>query len=101
VRYEVQTAMVQAGLLHAAFSHRPDWVAVAGILGGAAGVEAVARAQPAARAFLARDEADLGALNMIGAAAASVLAANEVDMRLSGEYRRRRPPSSATSASRG
>jgi GT2 family glycosyltransferase len=101
VRYEVQTAIVQAGLLHAVFSHRPDWVAedeVARMLAGAAGVEAVVRAQPAARDFLARDDSDLGALNMIGAAAAAILAANDVDMLLSGEYRATGRPGEMTPA---
>jgi GT2 family glycosyltransferase len=101
VRYDLQTSVVQAGLLHAAFSHRPDWVAedeVAGMLGGAVGVETVVRAQPAARAFLANDDADLGALNMIGAAAVAILAANEVDMHLSGEYRATGRPGEMTPA---
>jgi hypothetical protein len=44
-------------------------------------------AQPKARAFLALEKADCGVLNMAGAATMAMLAANEVDMRLSGEYR--------------
>ncbi len=89
VRYDFQPSVVQAGLLHAAFDHRPDWISeeeLSGMLREATEVAALVRAQPAARAFLARDDADLGALNMMGARVAAILAANEVDMRLSGEY---------------
>jgi hypothetical protein len=101
VRYDLQTPIVQAGLLHAAFSHRPDWVSedeVAGMLRSATSVEALVRAQPAARAFLAQEDADLGALNVIGAGAAALLAANEVDMRLAGEYRATGRPTDVTPA---
>ncbi len=90
VRYDVQTRIVQAGLLHAAFSHRPGWMSeteLSATLDQHFGGHRLILAQPNARAFLAHDEADCGALNMVGAATVAMLAANEVDMRLSGEYR--------------
>jgi glycosyltransferase involved in cell wall biosynthesis len=90
VRYDIQTPIVQSGLLHAAYTHRPAWMSeaqlsqtIASICGG----DALIRAQPTARDFLTQDGADCGALNMIGASIVAMLAANEIDMRLSGEFR--------------
>ena len=101
VRYDLQAPVVLAGLLHAAFSHRPNWISkddLSGMLRDAPDVVAMVRAQPAARAFLAKDEADIGTLNMMGARVAAILAANEVDMRLSGEYRSTGRPAEVTPA---
>jgi hypothetical protein len=90
VRYELQADIVQAGLLHAAYTHRPPWLAeadLAAALGRQPAIDRMVRAQPEARAFLANAAADLLSLNTVGAAVGAVLAANEADMRLSGEYR--------------
>ena len=98
VRYDLQAPVVMAGLLHAAVSHRPSWISedeLSGMLDDGP-VVAMVRAQPAARAFLAGDAADLGTLNMNGARVAAILAANEVDMRLSGEYRSTGRPAEVT-----
>jgi hypothetical protein len=101
VRYEVQTPIVQAGLLHAAYSHRPAWMPEAELsatLGERFGGDRLIVAQPKARAFLALEKADCGVLNMAGAATMAMLAANEVDMRLSGEYRATGRPADLTPA---
>jgi GT2 family glycosyltransferase len=101
VRYDLQAPVVMAGLLHAALSHRPNWISeddLSGVLADEPDVVAMVRAQPVVRAFLAKDDADLGALNMIGARVAAILAANEFDMRLSGEYRSTGRPAEVTSA---
>ncbi|HZC16040.1 MAG TPA: glycosyltransferase family 2 protein, partial [Caulobacteraceae bacterium] len=90
VRYELQTAIVQSGLLHAAYTHRPAWMSEAelsGLLGELLGGDRLIVAQPLARAFLTQPETDCGSLNIVGAATVVMLAANDVDMRLSGEYR--------------
>jgi len=95
LRYDLQIGVVRAGLLHAAFTHRPEWLtdAEVGTLLGGGGIEAMVRGQPAARAFLSGADADIDTLNMYGAGAAAILAANEVDMRFAGEYRATgRPP---------
>jgi GT2 family glycosyltransferase len=104
VRYDLQAPVVQAGLLHAAFSHRPAWISeeeLLGMLRDVPEVVALVRAQPAARAFLARDDADLGALNMNGARVAAILAANEIDMRLAGEYHSTGRPTELSPATLG
>ena len=44
------------------------------------------RGQPAVRRVLAADDTDTMSLNVVGAAIAAILAANEAEMRLSGEY---------------
>lgn len=101
VRYEVQTPIVLSGLLHAAHSHRPTWMAeteLTATLNETIGGELLILAQPAARGFLAQAEADCELLNMVGAAAIAMLAANEVDMRLSGEYRATGRPPDLTAA---
>ena len=89
-RYDLQPVIVQSGLLHAAYSHRPAWMTEAELtatLRDRFGGDGLIVAQPAVRAFLAQADADCGLLNMFGAATLAMLAANEVDMRLSGEYR--------------
>jgi glycosyltransferase involved in cell wall biosynthesis len=90
VRYELQVDIVRAGLVHAAHTHRPPRLAEANLSADMNRIPAVARmvlGQPDARAYLANAEADLLNLNLVGAAIVAVLAANETDMRLSGEYR--------------
>jgi hypothetical protein len=101
VRYDLQAPLVQAGLLHAAFAYRPDWISdeeLSNRLHDVPDVVALVHAQPAARVFLASDGADLGTLNMIGARVVAILAANEVDMRLSGEFRSTGRPPEVTAA---
>ncbi len=90
VRYDAQSAIVLSGLLHAAYTHRPAWMdetELSTALNECLGGDRLILAQPAARAFLMKAEVDLGVLNMIGAATVAMVAANEVDMRLAGEYR--------------
>jgi len=90
VRYELDCDLVEAGLLHAALTTRPDWMPEADLataMGRKPRVDRSIRHQDDARAFLSRDDADLMALNVLGSGVAAILAANEVDMRLSGEYR--------------
>ncbi|HEY3887267.1 MAG TPA: glycosyltransferase [Caulobacteraceae bacterium] len=101
VRYEAKAQIVQSGLLHAAYSHRPAWMTEAELsatLRERFGGDGLIVAQPNARAFLAQEEADCGVLNMVGAATMALLAANEVDMRLSGEYRATGRPADLTPA---
>jgi len=101
VRYEAQTPIVVSGLLHAAYSHRPAWMAeteLSAALHEALGGDLLILAQPAARDFLAQAEVDCGLLNMVGAATIAMVAANEVDMRLSGEYRATGRPGDLTPA---
>jgi GT2 family glycosyltransferase len=90
VRYELELDIVLAGLLHAAFTHRPARMTETQLTAALSRFPKTARvihAQPATRAFLAKDDAILADLNMVGAAATCILAANDADMRLSGEYR--------------
>ena len=90
VRYELNIDIVRAGLLHAAFTHRPDWMPEAELSATLANTPAMSTlvlSQPNARAYLADAGLDIGAFNTVGAAVAAVLAANEADMRLAGEYR--------------
>jgi hypothetical protein len=90
VRYDIQTSVVQSGLMHAAYTHRPAWMSeteLSATLASICGGDALIKAQPAARDFLAAEGGDCGALNMTGASTVAMLAANEIDMRLSGEFR--------------
>jgi hypothetical protein len=90
VRYELNVDIVQAGLLHAAFTHRPDWMPLdelGATFAKTPGVATLVHGQPPARAYLTDTTADLGMFNVVGAAIATVLTANEIDMRLAGEYR--------------
>ena len=99
VRYDLQPLLVQAGLLHAAFSHRPTWMPegeLAQTLREVFKIDGPILAQAPARGFLAQEGADCGLLNTIGASAAAILAANDVDMRLSGEYRATGRPADLT-----
>ena len=99
VRYDLQPLLVQAGLLHAAFSHRPSWMSegeLAQTLRGVFKIDAPILAQTPARAFLAQEGSDCGLLNTVGASAAAILAANDVEMRLSGEYRATGRPADLT-----
>jgi glycosyltransferase involved in cell wall biosynthesis len=88
VRYEVRADVIQAGLLHAALTHRPDWASEVDVASALrlAGIETLVRGQPVASAFLSGD-ADIASLNMIGVRIIAILAANDIDMRLSGEFR--------------
>jgi hypothetical protein len=99
VRYDLQPPLVQAGLLHAAFSHRPAWMSegeLSQTLHDVFKIDALVLAQPAARDYLAREGVDRGLLNTVGAGAAVILAATDVDMRLSGEYRATGRPADLT-----
>lgn len=90
VRYEVTTPVVLAGLMHAAYSHRPEWLGEDEIersLQPVPGLNWLIRTQPAARAYLAKAEADPRLLKVGEAELLALVAANEVDLRLSGEYR--------------
>ena len=95
VRYELQAFVVRAGLLHAALTHRPPWLDADEVAAAlqAAGADTLVRGQPVVSALFAGDDVDIGALNMLGVRIAAILAANDVDMRLAGEYRGTgRPP---------
>jgi hypothetical protein len=94
VAFEAGLDLVLAGLLHSAYTFRPDWMAeaeVTRILASGAGVEAIVRALPRAKDLLAaadRGEAvRVDALTVPDVRALAIEAANEVDVRLSGEYR--------------
>jgi hypothetical protein len=102
VRYDLELNIVRAGLLHAAISHRPPWMEEAELMATLSKHPLsvrLLRAQGAARAFLDGDE-DVMSMNMVGAGAACILAANETDMRLSGEYRATGRPDDLTRRSR-
>jgi hypothetical protein len=89
IRYELDPDIVRAGLLHALFTHRADWVAIEAVEGALAAMprtDLLVRRQNPAREILAADDTDVLTLNVIGAAVTALLAANEADMRLSGEY---------------
>ena len=93
VRYDLRHEAVLAGLLHAAYTHRPDWIdpdEVSRVLGSE--VDALVRALPRAKQQLAQG-ADLESMTLAEALALAIEAANEADMRLAGEYRASgRPP---------
>ena len=89
VRYDLRAEVVIAGLLHAAYTHRPDWVGVDEVtrfLGSAGRVDAIVRAIPNAKAQLARG-APAEPLTLLESWALAIEAANDVDMVLAGEYR--------------
>ena len=100
VARDLRIEVVLAGLLHAAYSHRPGWMdeaEVTGLLASGGAVEAIVRALPAAKAQLkATDRGQpptVGGLTILEAQALAVEAASEADMRLAGEYRASgRPP---------
>jgi glycosyltransferase involved in cell wall biosynthesis len=89
VRYDMRADIVLAGLLHAALTHRPAWTPEADVVDvlRSASIEVLVGSQPQALAFLGAPDADTGTLNIIGARTVALLAANDVDMRLAGEYR--------------
>jgi hypothetical protein len=90
VRYEIDTPIVQAAILHAAFNHRPDWVSEDELMAMLCGAEDVVRlidAQPRVRALIKQDSVDIESLTMVEAGAVAIVTANDVDMRLAGEYR--------------
>ena len=89
VRYELQPAVVRAGLLHAALTHRPPWLDAGEVAGAlqAGATETLVRGQPIVSALFAGEDVDFAALNMLGVRIAAILAANDIDMRLAGEYR--------------
>ena len=89
IRYELSADIVQAGLLHSLLTHRPAWMALENIESVFAvmpRIGSMIRGQPAVRRVLAADDTDTMSLNVVGAAIAAILAANEAEMRLSGEY---------------
>jgi hypothetical protein len=89
IRYELNADIVRAGLLHSLLTHRPAWMAIEAIdkaLATMPRAELLVRGQKPARRVLASDDTDVLSLNVVGAAIVTLLAANEVDMRLSGEY---------------
>lgn len=100
VRRDLRIEVVLAGLLHAAYTHRPDWMEeaeVTRLLASGGALEAIVRALPRAKAQLeAADRGEpppIGALTILEAQALAVEGANEADMRLAGEYRASgRPP---------
>jgi len=101
VGYHASIDLVLAGLLHSAYAFRPDWMAeaeVTRVLASGGGVETIVRDLPRAKSLLAAADRGEGvradALTVADARALAVEAANEVDVRLSGEYRASgRPPS--------
>jgi Glycosyltransferase like family 2 len=89
IRYEMREDVVLAGLLHAAYTHRPDWIApeeISRVLASGGKTDALVRALPAAKTQLAAG-ADPGTLTLPEGLALAIEAANEADMLLSGEYR--------------
>lgn len=89
IRYELDAEIVRAGLIHSLLTHRPAWMAAETIDAALAAMprtESLLRGQTPARRVLAADDTDMLSLNMVGAAVVALLAANEADMRLSGEY---------------
>jgi hypothetical protein len=89
LRYDFRPEVVLAGLLHAAYTHRPGWMdpaQVTAVIGAGSDVDALIKALPAAKAQLAAG-ADVDHLTLAEALALAIEAANETDMRLAGEYR--------------
>jgi len=89
IRYEMREEVVLAGLLHAAYTHRPDWIAaeeITRVLSSGGKADALVRALPHAKTQLAAG-ADPGGLTLPEGLALAIEAANEADMLLSGEYR--------------
>jgi GT2 family glycosyltransferase len=89
IRYDLRQEVVLAGLLHAAYTHRPAWMEAAEVTrlltsGGVA--DRIVRGLPTAKAQLARG-AVVGDLTRTEVWALAVEAANETDMLISGEYR--------------
>ncbi|HUZ13406.1 MAG TPA: glycosyltransferase [Caulobacteraceae bacterium] len=88
VRYDLRLDVVLAGLLHAAYTHRPPWIdpgEVTRVL-ASGGADRIVLALPAAKAQIA-DGASAAQLTLTQAWALAIEAANEADMLLSGEYR--------------
>ncbi|HEY5106215.1 MAG TPA: glycosyltransferase [Caulobacteraceae bacterium] len=89
IRYELRSDIVVAGLLHAAYTHRPDWMAqdeVSRVL-TSGGVERLVREQSDSRVHTAAGNAAPERLTVHETEGLCIRAANEADMRLSGEYR--------------
>ncbi len=89
IRYELDAHIVRAGLIHSLLKHRPDWMAIEAIdkaLAAMPRTDLLIRGQRPARRLLAAHDTDVLSLNIVGAGVAALLAANEADMRLSGEY---------------
>lgn len=89
IRYELDANIVRAGLIHALLTHRPAWMAIEAVDSALAAMprtDLLVRSQKAARDLLGADDTDVLSLNVVGAAVVALLAANEADMRLSGEY---------------
>jgi GT2 family glycosyltransferase len=89
IRYDLRQEVVIAGLLHAAYTHRPVWVdpaEVSRLLTSGGIIDQIVRALPAAKAQLAGG-AVVADLSLGESLALAVEAANEADMLLAGEYR--------------
>ncbi|MFI4934334.1 MAG: glycosyltransferase [Caulobacterales bacterium] len=90
VRYELRLDIVMAGLTHAAYTHRPAWMTeeeISNTLGAGRQVDLLVRSHPGAKTFLNNNDCDPLQFNVNQAEVMCLLAANEADMRLSGEYR--------------
>jgi hypothetical protein len=89
VRYGFRPDVVAAGLLHAAYTHRPPWFAsneISKMLASFGETDALVRGLPDAKAQLAAG-VPAKDLTLPQACALAIEAANEADMLLSGEYR--------------
>jgi hypothetical protein len=89
VRYGFRHDIVAAGLLHAAYAHRPSGFApteISKVLASLGDTDTLVRGLPDAKAQLAAGVPVEG-LTLVQACALAIEAANEADMLLSGEYR--------------
>jgi GT2 family glycosyltransferase len=101
IRYELKVDIVAAGLLHAAYTHRADWMAedeVSRMLGACGAVERLVRAQSTGKDHTTSGAAEPGLLTAPEASTLCIRAANEADMLLSGEYRATSRPIEFTAA---
>jgi hypothetical protein len=90
IRYELRTDIVVAGLLHAAYTHRPDWMPldeVSRMLASGGDVDRLVREQPDSILHATQGTAAPERLTVHETQGLCIRAANEADMRLSGEYR--------------
>jgi hypothetical protein len=95
VRYGFRQDVVLAGLLHAAYTHRPPWFdpdEISRVLASGGEADTIVRGLPDAKAQLAAG-ASAGTLTLLEGCSLAVEAASEADTLLSGEYRASgRPP---------
>jgi GT2 family glycosyltransferase len=90
IRYELRTDIVVAGLLHAAYTHRPDWMPldeVSSMLASGGDVDRLVREQPDCIVHATAATTAPERLTVHETQGLCIRAANEADMRLSGEYR--------------